>query len=160
VNHSAWSGFDTLHILAGVPSTFTLSDISGVKLTTPSSSSTDHRDFEIDGETFRDQITTGSGGQGVPTKEGLEAVAREARICGEINYVGVVLALACFVGLICPLQQYADRYIVTFTSLDIEIASVTPFVISSCHDSSTETDDLFRYKGSRTDGRRSLSSGV
>lgn len=33
----------------------------------------------------------------MPTKEGLDNLAIEARACAEINFVGTVLALACFV---------------------------------------------------------------
>jgi hypothetical protein len=99
----AWQGFDTLHILAGVPSTSTLHDLSGVKLTQRSSSSVSRREFEIEGETYHDNISVA--GEGIPTKQGLEAVAAEARVCGEINYVGVVIALACFVSQVQLLSE-------------------------------------------------------
>jgi hypothetical protein len=37
-----------------------------------------------------------------PSEDGMEKVAAEARACGEVNYVGTVLALACFVGPLLP----------------------------------------------------------
>lgn len=69
---SAWGGLDTLHILAGVPSTQTLLDIAGSPLTSGK---------------FPEETT----------QAGLDAVAAEARACSEVNFVGTTIALATFV---------------------------------------------------------------
>lgn len=84
---SAWGGLDTLHILAGVPSTQTLLDIAGVSLQSGSFSSD-------------------------TTSSGLEQVAAEARACSDVNYLGTILAVAAFVrrGLPCsyfPIPLFA-----------------------------------------------------
>ncbi|ORX39200.1 hypothetical protein BD324DRAFT_618829 [Kockovaella imperatae] len=76
----AWKGLDTLHILAGVPSTSTLLDIAGVPLSSSSTSSHGKRAFQSDG----------------PTKEGLDRLAEDARVSVEVNYIGTTLALAAF----------------------------------------------------------------
>ncbi|KAL7421098.1 hypothetical protein Q5752_003982 [Cryptotrichosporon argae] len=102
---AAWGGFDTLHILAGVPSTSTLMQIAGVDLSAaqpapaPSTSSaatsppTARRAFSDAAQPFLLAHE-------VPTAAGLDALAAEARALSEINYVGTVLALACFLPLL------------------------------------------------------------
>ena len=89
-----------MHILAGVPSTQTLLDIAQVPLSDPRSS-TPTCVNPLQRRTFSSSDgleSHGSEAQHLPNENGLERVAREARACGEVNYVGTVLALACFVG--------------------------------------------------------------
>lgn len=80
-----------MHILAGLPSTSLLMDLAGVSLdrSSPSTASPSGAPlaFSSKGE------STGSG----PTPEGLERVEKEARAVAEVNYLGTVLALSCFV---------------------------------------------------------------
>ncbi|ORY33048.1 hypothetical protein BCR39DRAFT_520919 [Naematelia encephala] len=89
----AWGGLDTLHILAGVPSTTTLHDLSGVSLSNSASPASTKRIFSS--SSF---VPTPI--DGLPSLDGLENVAKEARACAEINYVGTVLSLACFLPLL------------------------------------------------------------
>ncbi|KAK4687314.1 hypothetical protein P7C73_g2798, partial [Tremellales sp. Uapishka_1] len=84
-----WKRLDTLHVLAGVPSTLPLLQIAGVALS-PSPDSTKLH-FNVDG-----QAPLGD----MPNFDGLAKVAEETRACAEINYVGTVLALACFLPLL------------------------------------------------------------
>ncbi|OXG18344.1 hypothetical protein C361_04467 [Cryptococcus neoformans Tu259-1] len=90
----AWSGVDTVHILAGLPSTSLLMDLAGVSLdrSSPSTASPSGAPlaFSLKGE------STGSG----PSFEGLERVEKEARAVAEVNYLGTVLALSCFLPLL------------------------------------------------------------
>lgn len=83
-----------MHIIAGVPSTTTLLDLAGVPLTSTTSR---RRQFQVDGKTYADLIGEDKPSPGMPSQEGMDRVAEHARACGEINYVGTVLALACFV---------------------------------------------------------------
>jgi hypothetical protein len=107
---SAWGGLDTLHILAGVPSTSTLMEAAGVTLkpadpagpagpTGSSSTTTTSASAK-----FKFERTDGTSKSSSPDKAGMDRIAVEARACAEINYVGTVLALACFVstGEACP----------------------------------------------------------
>lgn len=82
----ACGGLDTLHILAGVPSTSTLMDLAGVPLTKGKSEN------PLATRTFASSYR-----KVLPDKDGLDRVAAEARICGETNYVGTTLSLATFV---------------------------------------------------------------
>ncbi|CAD6573348.1 MAG: hypothetical protein TREMPRED_000782 [Tremellales sp. Tagirdzhanova-0007] len=92
-----WGGFDTLHILVGVPSTTTLLDLAGVPLV---STSSERRRFSVDGEDLGDLVSKDNAKGGMPNQQGMDRVAAEARACAEINYVGTVLALACFLPLL------------------------------------------------------------
>lgn len=88
----AWGGFDTLHILAGVPSTRTLLQLAGIELVTdPADRSSRPRLIPVS------SVNDATAPSFLPTQENLEALATEARACSEINYVGTVLALATFV---------------------------------------------------------------
>lgn len=55
------------------------------------------RQFSVNGENSVDLISEGKARGGLPSQQGMDRVAAEARACMEINYVGTVLALACFV---------------------------------------------------------------
>ena len=90
---TAWGGLDTLHILAGVPSTLPLLEIAGFTQTV---SPTANPSSAINGDNVRSFQDIQDGG---PSKEGLDKVVEEARACSEINFVGTALALACFVSL-------------------------------------------------------------
>ncbi|BEI93041.1 uncharacterized protein CcaverHIS019_0506690 [Cutaneotrichosporon cavernicola] len=95
---NSWGGLDTLHILAGVPSTRTLLQIAGVDLV-PEPRPVVPRPRLVPAE---DLAWVGPGGAyhsatHLPTGAGLEALAAEARACSEINFVGTVLALAAFI---------------------------------------------------------------
>ncbi|RSH95143.1 hypothetical protein EHS25_000229 [Saitozyma podzolica] len=102
----AWGGLDTLHILAGVPSTSTLMEATGVTLkpadpagpagpTGSSSTTTTSASAK-----FKFERTDGKSKSSSPDKAGMDRIAVEARACAEINYVGTVLALACFLPLL------------------------------------------------------------
>lgn len=73
-----------------MPSTQTLLDIAQVPLSDPKSHESSN---PLQRRIFGSDDSVG------PSQKGMEAVAAEARACGEVNYVGTVLALACFV---CP----------------------------------------------------------
>lgn len=93
----AWGGIDTVHILAGVPSTQTLMDIADVPLSPPQATTTANK---LQRRTFSgsdDSSSASTSTAELPSQSGLDKVAKEARACGEVNYVGTVLALACFV---------------------------------------------------------------
>lgn len=88
---TAWDGFDTLHILAGVPSTRTLLKLAGVELV-PDPSDKSAKPRLIPKSEIGDLPAAD-----IPTVEGLEKLAIEARAASDINFVGTVLALATFV---------------------------------------------------------------
>ena len=81
----AWGGIDTLHILAGVPSTQTLLDIAGSKLTASRSS-------------INPLARKSFGGD--PDEQALNRVKVEAQICADINYLGTTISLATFLPLL------------------------------------------------------------
>lgn len=86
-----------MHILAGVPSTLTLLQIAGVELI-PDPEDKSARPRLVPRKTEEvGSAAAVTAAESLPTKGGLDAVAAEARACGEINYVGTVLALAAFV---------------------------------------------------------------
>lgn len=120
----AWGGFDTLHILAGVPSTTTLLQVAGVELVEdPEDKST--RPRLVPRKTGEVGSDTPTAGEFLPTKEGLDAVAAEARACGEINYVGTVLALAAFVSSLHELPLMTASY----TCLVVKVTCTAPPVL-------------------------------
>ena len=88
-----------MHILAGVPSTETLLNIAKVPLSDPHQPSSLN---SLQKRTFSSTQGSDSTAEArdLPNENGLDRVAKEARACGEVNYVGTVLALACFVGII------------------------------------------------------------
>lgn len=88
---TAWDGFDTLHILAGVPSTRTLLNLTGVSLVA------DPNDDSAKPRLVPKSEIGDLRASAIPTVEGLEALAVEARAASEINFVGTVLALTAFV---------------------------------------------------------------
>ncbi|KAI9636856.1 uncharacterized protein MKK02DRAFT_33954 [Dioszegia hungarica] len=92
----AWGGLDTLHILAGVPSTSTLMQLAGVQLE-PASGAQSKKNPS---QRFVFTSEQGQLGEAGPGEEGLERLAAEARACAEVNYVGTVLALGAFVPLL------------------------------------------------------------
>jgi NAD(P)-dependent dehydrogenase (short-subunit alcohol dehydrogenase family) len=93
---NAWGGLDTLHILAGVPSTRTLLQIAGVELV-PEPNATSSRPRLVPcAENEVGQAVPTTAAASLPSANGLEAVAAEARACAEINFVGTALALAAF----------------------------------------------------------------
>lgn len=79
-----WQGLDTLHILAGVPSTSTLLDIAGA----PLAKATSGNRLATKAFTTDTQI------------DNLQKVVDEARACSEINFIGTTLALATFLPLL------------------------------------------------------------
>ncbi|WVR08858.1 hypothetical protein IAU60_005917 [Kwoniella sp. DSM 27419] len=93
---SAWGGLDTLHILAGLPSTSLLLDLAGVQLGQPTGSA----EPVPSGAPLQFSSSADQGSSAGPDKEGLDRVASEARALSEVNYVGTVLALTCFLPLL------------------------------------------------------------
>ncbi|WWD21317.1 hypothetical protein CI109_105801 [Kwoniella shandongensis] len=95
----AWGGIDTVHILAGLPSTALLLQLAGVSLnrTENAPPSGAKLAFANDDQPLSE---TKKGGSVGPTKEGLDRVAAESRALAEVNYLGTVLALACFLPLL------------------------------------------------------------
>ncbi|WOO78557.1 11-beta-hydroxysteroid dehydrogenase-like 3 [Vanrija pseudolonga] len=91
----AWGGIDTLHILAGVPSTRTLLQLSGVDLVA------DPQDKSPKPRLVPQAIGDSSlAPASLPTKAGLENAVKELRALNEINIVGTVLSLAAFLPLL------------------------------------------------------------
>ncbi|KAK8844028.1 hypothetical protein IAR55_006822 [Kwoniella newhampshirensis] len=100
---TAWGGIDTVHILAGLPSTALLLELAGVSLQRPDGSSSSSSISSAAKLHFTDMSISdlpSSTGLAIPTKEGLDVVAAEARALAEVNYLGTVLALACFLPLL------------------------------------------------------------
>lgn len=64
-----------------------------------------------------------------PTLEGLERVEKEARAVAEVNYLGTVLALSCFVRKILPDVDIVIDPICSFRCL--RLALVLPLCIIS-----------------------------
>ncbi|WWC90981.1 uncharacterized protein L201_005920 [Kwoniella dendrophila CBS 6074] len=89
----AWSGLDTVHILAGLPSTSVLLELAGVKLNKQDQNS---KSASIS----RAPLTYSNSSDIGPSKEGLDKVAFEARALSEVNYVGTILSLTCFLPLL------------------------------------------------------------
>ncbi|WVW79600.1 hypothetical protein I302_101569 [Kwoniella bestiolae CBS 10118] len=89
----AWSGLDTLHILAGLPSTSLLMDLAGVQL------NKQEQNKPPSGAPLSFSNTAG------PSKDGLDKVALEARTVSEVNYVGTILALSCFLPLLASTSK-------------------------------------------------------
>jgi hypothetical protein len=92
---SEWGGLDTLHILAGVPSTSTLTQLTGMELA-PVTSAASTRKNPAQRFTFT-STDTNVADSASPGVDGLDKLAEEARACSEVNYVGTVLALGAFV---------------------------------------------------------------
>ncbi|WVF65316.1 hypothetical protein IAT40_000042 [Kwoniella sp. CBS 6097] len=104
----AWSGFDTLHILAGLPSTSLLLDLAGVSLSNKPNQIDSLQPLPSGAPLrFSNKSPTSEGGNQVfgPSREGLQRVADEARALSEVNYVGTVLALACFLPLLASTSR-------------------------------------------------------
>ena len=95
---SDWGGLDTLHILAGLPSTDTLLGPAGVTLAPVFGQTSEvqgrRRGFQVDGKSYTETA------EGIPSQAGLEIIAADARRCVEVNFVGTVLSLSCFVSLL------------------------------------------------------------
>lgn len=151
---------DTVHILAGVPSTQTLLDIAQVPLSEPhpstSSNPLQRRTFSsVDG---LENAPTAS--HNLPDENGLDRVAKEARACGEVNYVGTVLALACFVsGLIRFLcQSHGADGSATYAGFYLQVTGAASPLVSSCDHSGTLSCDLLSHQSSGVYGCRKLSS--
>lgn len=97
-----------------MPSTSTLLDLAGVTLAPVQQGQTSNvrnsnKRFDI---VPLDNSTRRSGpasARGPPDEEGLARLAKEARACAEVNYVGTVLALGCFVSL--PNQEHGTRHL-------------------------------------------------
>jgi hypothetical protein len=106
---SAWGGLDTLHILAGVPSTSTLMEAAGVTLKPADPTGSSSTTTTSSSPKFKFERMDGTSKSSSPDKAGMDRIAVEARTCAEINYLGAVLALACFVSVgeaccTCPVQ--------------------------------------------------------
>ncbi|WVQ92996.1 hypothetical protein IAU59_000059 [Kwoniella sp. CBS 9459] len=101
----AWSGFDTLHILAGLPSTSLLLDLAGVSL----NKKRNDEDPLPSGAPLRFSNSNSNANDTEklvgPSRDGLQRVADEARALSEVNYVGTVLALACFLPLLASTSR-------------------------------------------------------
>ncbi|ODN80963.1 hypothetical protein L202_03075 [Cryptococcus amylolentus CBS 6039] len=81
----AWQGVDTVHILAGLPSTSQLLELGGVSLdrSTPENS-------PPSGAALAYSSSEG------PSLDGLKAIEHEAKAVSHVNYLGTVLSLSCF----------------------------------------------------------------
>ncbi|KAL1407509.1 hypothetical protein Q8F55_006942 [Vanrija albida] len=97
----AWGGLDTLHILAGVPSTRTLLQLAGVDLV-PDAADKSPKPRLVPQGLGDDK---GLAPTSLPTKEGLENVVKELRALNEINIVGTVLSLATFLPLLASSSE-------------------------------------------------------
>lgn len=94
----AWGGVDTVHILAGVTCIKPLHQLAGSTLV-PAPASVQ----STPGVAVKRVFKPSKGDQevsGLPTKEALDYIAKEARYLSEINYVGTTLSLAVFVSAI------------------------------------------------------------
>ncbi|WWC63790.1 uncharacterized protein I303_106395 [Kwoniella dejecticola CBS 10117] len=92
---SAWGGLDTLHILAGLPSTSILMELAGVKLNQQDLNSKNQNPSKA-------PLAFSSTG---PDQKDLDKVASEARALSEVNYIGTVLALTCFLPLLASTSK-------------------------------------------------------
>ncbi|WWC98206.1 hypothetical protein V866_005097 [Kwoniella sp. B9012] len=99
VVEKAWSGLDTLHILAGLPSTSMLMDLAGVSLNKQDANK------PPSGAPLSFSNSAGGEGSAGPSKAGLDKVAFEARAVSEVNYVGTILALTCFLPLLASTSK-------------------------------------------------------
>lgn len=125
---AAWGGIDTLHILAGVPSTRTLLQLAGVDLVA------DPQDKSPKPRLIPQAIGDSSlAPSSLPTKEGLENLLKELRALNEINIVGTVLSLATFVSR-CPISQCSDNLSAPPPRLVVQVTgSPPPLVGQRCH---------------------------
>ncbi|WWC72898.1 uncharacterized protein I206_106862 [Kwoniella pini CBS 10737] len=87
-----WGGLDTLHILAGLPSTSILMELAGIKLNRQ----------DVDRPPSNAPLSFSAIG---PDQEGLNKVATEARALSEVNYIGTILALTCFLPLLASTSK-------------------------------------------------------
>ncbi|WVQ81303.1 hypothetical protein IAT38_003426 [Cryptococcus sp. DSM 104549] len=97
----AWAGVDTVHILAGLPSTSLLMDIAGVALNRADPGQSPPSGAPLVFSSNQGADTTIH----LPSREGLDRVAAEARAVSEVNYLGTVLALACFLPLLASTSK-------------------------------------------------------
>lgn len=150
-----------MHILAGVPSTQTLLDIAQVPLSDPRPSSSSN---PLQRRTFSAPKETSSfTAEQLPDESGLDRVAKEARACGEVNYVGTVLALACFVrpaSVVPPFGFSVADGPAAGTSLHIQNTSPTPPLLGGSYDPSTVPSNLLGDESSGLHGCRELSGRV
>lgn len=93
ISHPEWQGLDTLHIISGLSSTQTLLEASSVNQVAINSASGQqanrHHKFEADGPNVAEA--------NLPAKDGLQALADEARRLADVNMVGVAVSVAAFV---------------------------------------------------------------
>ncbi|WRT69298.1 uncharacterized protein IL334_006282 [Kwoniella shivajii] len=111
----AWGGIDTLHILAGLPSTSLLLELAGVNLDKGDESALSGAPLTFSTSTSTSTSTSNSDSGSIhggdygrlngPSKEGLDKVAFETRALSEVNYIGTVLALTCFLPLLASTSK-------------------------------------------------------
>ncbi|WVO15497.1 hypothetical protein L204_103155 [Cryptococcus depauperatus] len=89
-----WSGIDTVHILAGLPSTSLLLDLAGVQLSPSRSDNVPPSGAKL---AFNSPQN--------PDIDGLRRVEQEARAVSEVNYLGTLLALSCFLPLLASTSK-------------------------------------------------------
>lgn len=154
-DEAAWGGLDTLHILAGVPSTSTLMQLAGVQLE-PASGAQSKKNPS---QRFVFTSEQGQLGEAGPGEEGLERLAAEARACAEVNYVGTVLALGAFVSDAIRLPNRQDHTVDILGSplgLLVSLASAASSLLGSSHDPCTLSRHLFCHEGCWAHGHGEL----
>ncbi|KAJ9112402.1 hypothetical protein QFC20_002189 [Naganishia adeliensis] len=96
-----WQGLDTLHIISGLSSTQTLLEASSVNQVAINFASGQqanrHHKFEADGPNVAEA--------NLPAKDGLQALADEARRLADVNMVGVAVSVAAFLPLLSSTSE-------------------------------------------------------
>lgn len=144
-----------MHIIAGLPSTSTLLDTVGVPLV---GSTSIKRDFKVNGSTYGQLINDGKAGEGMPTQQGMDKLAEEARAIMEVNYMGTVLALACFVSSLHEINNSGTEAYCPASSACIHVKKPgTPSPIFRCsHVPCSTAEHIYCYQSCRFDGCRRL----
>lgn len=142
----AWDGFDTLHILAGVPSTRTLLKLAGVELVA------DPSDKSAKPRLIAKSEVGDLPPSDIPTVEGLDKLAIEARAASDINFVGTVLALATFVSMLHAAIQLTFK--ASSARLFFKVPCCSPPVIRRRLHCSALPLHLLSHKGRGPRGRR------
>ncbi|WVQ73780.1 hypothetical protein IAR50_003360 [Cryptococcus sp. DSM 104548] len=90
----AWHGVDTVHILAGLPSTSQLMELGGVSLNRSTPENSPPSGAKLAYSSYEG-----------PSLDGMKAIEHEAKAVSHVNYLGTVLSLSCFLPLLASTSK-------------------------------------------------------